>query len=198
MNKTVFTISGRTCSGKTYILNKLLETGKFSKLVTSTTRGKRENEADSDDYYFIQSGFAEHLINTNKFVEYNVYGGQVYGLTRYELAEKLAYDEIPCVILTPNGVTAYKEILAKEGINVKSIFIDCCQELVVDRLTTRTLAESDLNFDVISTVIYRAMSVAINERDWKDQVDWDLYVNADDDRVFETIQNFIESNVSKS
>ena len=191
MSKIVLAISGKTCSGKTFLLNQLLATGKFNKLVTSTTRFQREGEKEGLDYHFIQSSHAEFLIDAGKFIEYNVYGNQVYGLTEIELNDKLAEGKIPCVILTPNGVDAYKKLLfEKFGIRVISVFIDCPQQLLIDRLAKRVLAEETIDFEVLRTTIDRAISVALHEQGWKSYLEWDLVLNSATPNLDEQLINF--------
>lgn len=191
MKNIVVSISGKTCSGKTYLLNQLLKTGLFNKLVTSTTRHPREGEVEASDYHFIPSSLAEHYINGDRFIEYNVYGNQVYGLTDFELQGKLNEDLIPCVILTPNGVNAYKKLLAEKfGITVISVFIDCPQDLLVDRLAKRILEEPQINLDVLKINLDRAISVSLNEQPWKYYREWDLVLSARHSNLAETVIDF--------
>ena len=193
MKNLVVSISGKTCSGKTYLLNQLLKTGLFNKLVTSTTRHPREGEQDSFDYHFIPSSLAEHYIDTNRFIEYNVYGNQVYGLTEFELEGKLKEDLIPCVILTPNGVDVYKKLLAERfGITVLSVFIDCPQEILVDRLAKRILEEPQITLDVLKVNLDRAISVSLNEQSWKNYLEWDLMLSARNNNLVDDVINFIK------
>jgi guanylate kinase len=191
MSNHVITISGKTCSGKTFLLNQLLETGLFNKLVTSTTRHPREGEKSGEDYHFIQSSLAEHYIEKGSFLEYNLYGNQVYGLTKNELISKLGEGKVPCVILTPNGVEAYRKFLAEEfGLTVVSIFIDCPQDLLVDRLVARVLKEPVIDEKVLKVNIDRAISVSLNEQHWRNYLDWDLIVSAKSDGVFDKVIKF--------
>ncbi len=193
MKNLVLTISGKTCSGKTYLLDQLLKTEKFSKLVTSTTRHPRAGENDSLDYHFIQSSLAEHYIDTNRFIEYNVYGNQIYGLTEFELKDKLKEGKIPCAILTPNGALAYKNILtSKFGVEVLSIFIDCHQDLLISRLAKRVLEEPEITFDVLKVSLERAISVSLNEQSWKDYLNWDLVLSAENPNLDAEIINFVK------
>lgn len=46
-------IVGRTCSGKNTYLEHLLSNGDYKKLISYTTRPKRNNEVDGIDYHFI-------------------------------------------------------------------------------------------------------------------------------------------------
>lgn len=179
MNKFVVVISGKTCSGKTYTLEKMLENRNYTKLVTTTTRGQRDGEISGRDYHFIQSSLAEHYLENGHFVESNVHGGQLYGLTKYELKEKLASDKIPCVILTPNGLAPYKELLKPYGVNVLSFYIDCPDDVLFTRLAERTKKDltcgSSDQLAVLKTSLLRVKDMVLKEGDWdsyKDQYDY--------------------------
>jgi len=192
----VVVISGKTCSGKTYALNKMLQNENYTKLVTTTTRAPRDGESEGQDYHFIQSSLAEHYINNDIFLEYNVHGGQVYGLTRFELDGKLKEGKIPCVILTPNGLQPYKEMLAKRGISVLSFYLDCPDEVIFTRLAERTkkdLAWGSLNeIDVLKNSLLRVKDMVLKEGNWdsyKDQYDYVI------DSKEESASHFINNKV---
>ena len=196
MSKFVVVISGKTCSGKTYTLEKMLENQNYTKLVTTTTRAQRDGEISGHDYHFIQSSLAEHYIDKNIFVEYNLHGGQIYGLTRHELAEKLDRDKIPCVILTPNGLAPYKELLKPLGIDVLSFYIDCPDDILFTRLAERTkkdLAWGSLNeLDVLKNSLLRVKDMVLKEGNWdsyKDQYDYVI------DSKEESASHFINNKV---
>ena len=197
MKKYIITISGKTCSGKTYLLNQLLEDESFVKLVTTTTRYPREGEVEGVDYHFIQSSLAEHYINAGKFIESNVHSNQIYGLTEYELSEKLGMDKIPCIILTPNGVELYRRIMPQRGIDVFSVFIDCPIELLVNRLAHRTLENLENSNDklkVLETSFTRAIDVLQKESNWINQeFEWDLILTAGEENLVGQLKSFIRS-----
>jgi guanylate kinase len=191
MTNTIIAICGKTCSGKTHILNQLLSNNNVSKLVTSTNRDKREGEVEGEDYYFITQYQAHDLIERNQFIEFNFYGGKIYGLTKDELNKKLHKYKVPCVILTPEGAISYKELLLARGIDVKTIFIDCPQDILVDRLVKRTLKEKEISEDVLKSLIDRTITMTKNEQNWRSKVTWDLIVTADDQKITESVKNFI-------
>ena len=49
----VIVIMGKSFSGKSYLQNKLVEAG-FPKMITATTRPKRQGEQEGKDYYFVK------------------------------------------------------------------------------------------------------------------------------------------------
>ena len=84
-------ISGTTCAGKGSVIHKLLENHNDILLSTSyTSRPKRENEKDGDDYYFITKEEFENKIKNGDFLEYaEVHKGDYYGTPKKEVLELL-------------------------------------------------------------------------------------------------------------
>ena len=74
-------------AGKTTIVRHLLATNKcltFS--ISATTRGKRPNEVDGKDYYFLSQETFIEKIKQNAFAEYEqVYEGLFYGTLKEEV-----------------------------------------------------------------------------------------------------------------
>lgn len=190
MNKIVIGISGKTCSGKTYLLNRLLETGKFSKLVTSTSRNPRVGEVEGEDYHFITPLQAEKWVHGNGFFEHITFGTEenqkVYGLTYHELDRKIAdTSKIPCVILTPAGQQQYEFLLRKLGIQLVKVLIDAPESVLMERLVSRTtnevvenyLSNQSLNPDFvrekITNAIDRARTITTVESGWAHVLKWD-------------------------
>lgn len=84
-------ISGTTCAGKGSVIHKLLENHNDILLSTSyTSRPKRENEKDGEDYYFISKEEFINKINNGDFLEYaEVHKGDYYGTPKKEVLELL-------------------------------------------------------------------------------------------------------------
>ncbi len=75
--------SGKTTIVKNLISNKVLNLG-FS--VSATSRGKRKNEIEGKDYYFLSKNQFEEKINLNEFVEWEeVYKETFYGTLKSEI-----------------------------------------------------------------------------------------------------------------
>lgn len=121
INNKIYCLVGSTASGKTYLGNKLMETGDFNLLVSVTTRVMREGEVDGLDYYYLDNDAFDELVSTNSFAEYSSYNivkGSIsdksvvrYGLTTGEIESKT--DDKPCiVVVNPDG---YEELALLYG-----------------------------------------------------------------------------------
>jgi len=101
-NKYLLFLTGHFGSGKGWFYdNKIAPTGKFHKLISATTRAKRENEADGRDYYFRdESYFKQNKFATFLFVnkEFRKPGDRkwLYGVPESEMranfGKNLVYD----------------------------------------------------------------------------------------------------------
>ena len=138
---------GKTCSGKTTIANELMKSG-FHKIITTTSRGIRENETQDIDYHFVSTDGFINKINNNEFVEWKSYitkeGIWYYGTTYEELDRA---DDKSILIITPDGL---KELLDK-GYNITSIYIyannNTIKKRLIDRGDNRDEAERRLLAD---------------------------------------------------
>lgn len=124
---------GKTCSGKTTIANELMKSG-FHKIITTTSRGIRENEAQDIDYHFVPNDKFIEKIKNNEFVEWKSYNTVndvwYYGTTYDELQQS---DDKSVLIITPRGL---KELLDK-GYNITSIYIYANNNTIKKRLIDR-------------------------------------------------------------
>ena len=80
MSGTLLIISGPSGVGKTTICKHLVERLEAVLSVSTTTRPRRDNEIEGQDYHFVTRPEFERLLEQGAFLEYaQVYGGQYYG-----------------------------------------------------------------------------------------------------------------------
>ncbi len=129
----IVALVGESGSGKTtlanYVLSKECENANLKKVVTYTTRPKRDLEVDGVDYYFINDNQFKQMI-VDDFVEFNCYRGWKYGT-------KINFDDgdDKVVILTPAGVRNLKVYLKnhpeiKEKVLVVYLCVDRSSRLI--------------------------------------------------------------------
>lgn len=131
----VIILIGKTCSGKTILLNKLVEDYKFKKITTYTTRPMRPDETQNITYHFISEDDFKHRIDSGFFAEWKTYN-TVFGLWYYGTAlEDLENaDDKTAIILTPDG---YRDIVSKLSKKPKVIYIYANNSTIKQRLLSR-------------------------------------------------------------
>lgn len=109
-------IVGESASGKTTLANNLAaHDGKYKKIVTYTTRPKRDGERDGVDYHFVTESTFEELSKRQFFAEVNQYRNWKYGTA---IADCVDTNETVAV-LTPAGLRALK----KQGVKTLSVYL---------------------------------------------------------------------------
>lgn len=159
----VLIIVGASASGKS-TLAKSIETRlpNFSRIVTYTTRPKRENEIDGIDYHFISEETFDGMIKQDVFVEHASYRGWKYGT-----AINFGNNENKIVVLTPAGARAFRRYRDKHpelNIEVLVTYLD------VDRRSRLIkMLERDLDVD---ECIRRSMSDVGQFDSFEDEADF--------------------------
>src|SRR4051794_17910005 len=82
MNKgpILIIIAGGSGTGKTTVETLLTRDPNIVKIISTTTRPKREREEHGKDYYFISKEEFETELNKGKFLEHVIYDGNYYGI----------------------------------------------------------------------------------------------------------------------
>ena len=121
-------IIGPSASGKTQIVNKLIENYNMKKMVTYTTRPMRQHEVDGLDYHFISVDDFQKKIKEGFFLEYVNYNNNYYGTSKNSLSS----DKV--VILESEGLKKY---INEARNQIKIVFIRCSKEIRRIRMTSR-------------------------------------------------------------
>ena len=75
-------VSGPSGVGKTTVAKELVESGTMERVVTATTRARRDDERDGVDYYFLTKKDFESKIENGEFLEFAEVHGNLYGTPR--------------------------------------------------------------------------------------------------------------------
>lgn len=122
LGKIIF-VMGTTGAGKGTLISILRSRHpELSYPVSVTTREKRENEVDGENYYFISKEKFDEMIVNEDLLEYAfVHNKGYYGTSKKVILDGLKKGDLMVRELDYQGLIKIKKILPKE--NYKSIFI---------------------------------------------------------------------------
>ena len=167
---SLIVICGWSGSGKTTIANILQKQYGYHRIITYTTRSKREQEKNGQEYHFISRDAFQKMIDQKAFFEWTYFNDAYYGSIKkdYERPKSV-------VILDPAGV---KKILS---IFPDSLVFQLClsKELARKRLAQRKeqtknmekrLSMDEKAFAQLDAFGDRILSIHIEEKDQVEDV----------------------------
>ncbi|MDR0556095.1 MAG: guanylate kinase [Holosporaceae bacterium] len=117
----IFVISGPSAVGKTSVVNDILRRDRtLSRVVTCTTRQKRDSEKEGVDYFFLSKEKFLREIKEKKLIEFSQIYGNYYGVTFSALMEKINTAQDAILVVNWEGFLKIKEVTIG---NVYGIFI---------------------------------------------------------------------------
>lgn len=127
----ILALFGESGAGKDTVLNGLLEeNSSFHRIVSCTTRPKRENEIDGKDYNFVTLVEMLENIENNEMLEYTVFNNWYYGT----MLSTLHPDKINVGVFDIAGVC---NILKDKRLEVVPIYIYCDDKKRLQRALAR-------------------------------------------------------------
>ena len=128
----ILVISGPSGVGKSTIINNLNREDGLYFSVSYTTRPIRKNEKHGVDYFFVDKEIFDRMVKESCFVEYEEYGGYMYGTSIDELSK--VKDKKGIILdLEVNGAI---KVLSKYS-NSVGIFVDIDNTELLSRLKLR-------------------------------------------------------------
>lgn len=158
MTKKLFTLTGPSCSGKTTLIRKLLETGHFSEVVSFTSRQPRGGEKYGVDYYFKTPAQCEALVAEGKTAEAINFKGNWYGITKDEIDHRFESNKTPIVIVEPKGL---KQLHG--NYNCFVTYVDCDLETLYTRFLSRFRLTEEPN---IAYEAKRVAAIYLEHKEW--------------------------------
>lgn len=128
-------LTGPSGSGKSTISNEL----NLHRMVTTTTRTRREGEVNGVDYYFTTEEQFSAMVNKGEFIEYAKFGENYYGLTKKEYSSKLKTGDT-IIVCDPQGVRHHKKI----NPDAISLFVMTAKENVEAQLKERGDSDAEI------------------------------------------------------
>lgn len=158
----IVVLSGPSGSGKSTIVNRLVAESpvRLVKMVSATTRPRRENETDGADYYFLTPEEFEARRRRDEFVEYEEVfaSGYWYGTLKSELARAQQLGGWAFLEIDVNGALRVME----QYPSAISIFLRTPSEAVFEQRLRDRGTESE-------EVIQRRLQAARNELKFADR-----------------------------
>lgn len=179
----LFIITGPSGAGKREVISRISQFGlKFLKVVTYTTREKRQGETESKSYNFVSKGDFEQAARKGEFLEWSEVHGNLYGSKKEDTDKALKTNGIVLIETDPAGARQIK----KQRPAVTTIFVmPPSYEDLKKRLTTLTDKE-------IKT------RIEIGKKELEKLLDWDYLVVYEDgklDRAAEDMIRIIKENL---
>lgn len=117
MNKIVF-IVGESGSGKSYLQENLIREypDTYTRIISTTSRDRREGEIDGLHYHFRNKSKFEELINQDSLLQHVEFGGNYYGT---QMSEYRQSQDIGLFICTTEGVNDTIKGLSDKGITLE-------------------------------------------------------------------------------
>lgn len=136
----IIVLLGASGSGKSTIENGLVDNYGYEKIVSYTTRKKRDGETNGKDYHFIDNEAFKSALAHGLFIEY-----EEYSQDRYYGTLKTDYtDGDKVVVLTPNGLRQLKKHC--DGLDIFSVLVEASLGTRVKRYIDRCGVDS-FNYD---------------------------------------------------
>lgn len=196
---TLITLTGPTASGKSYLLEKLVERG-FARIVSTTTRLPRKGEREGIDYFFISEEESKKIEALDGFAELVEFQGVRYGVTRHEFASKMTGESPPIIIFTPDGLEQYGTLCKENGWGMFTVYVHVVEYKRIARLNERTIQDLLENVqcsndykttinNLVTQHTNRILSITDVERRWSNVRLWDAIVPGDDiEKAIENIR----------
>ncbi|MDD5198023.1 MAG: guanylate kinase [Candidatus Gracilibacteria bacterium] len=148
MNKIppILILSGPSGVGKTTVWETLhmRNVDRLEKIVTTTTRTKRDGEIEGKHYYFLSRETFESRIDLGDMIEYALVHGNYYGSTFAELERITKLGKYPLYIIDPQGMVHLKPLLQHRGYVIQTFFLlPPSVEELRSRLSGRGTEQSD-------------------------------------------------------
>lgn len=115
----IIVLVGESASGKTTLANMLEKEYGYERVVTYTTRPKREGERDGIDYHFITPEKYKEYVAEDKFLEHAYYRGWGYGTLKFNF---LSSDN-KVLVLTPAGARALKRLIDSHYNRTRNLWV---------------------------------------------------------------------------
>jgi guanylate kinase len=143
---TLIIIAGGSGTGKTTVESLLAQDPNIVKIVSTTTRPKREGEENGKDYYFISKEEFEDELAKGRFLEHVIYDGNYYGIHGKVIDLILGNQKKNGVIIVDvDGFRQIKKYCQEKGYNTISYWFKSeNREKMVEHMKKRGTGDSEI------------------------------------------------------
>ena len=139
---TALVIAGASCSGKTTVVNSILEKHQSFELSRSVTTRAPRGDGNDGEYIYLNRESFEGEIGKGNILEYTEYSGELYGTPYSEICRISESGKTPVLILDLNGVAS---IMASDKVNACTVYIYDDIDVIDKRLYERYLGTPSLD-----------------------------------------------------
>ncbi len=139
---TIYIIAAASGTGKTSLVKALAES--LSNIITSisyTTRPKRKNEHDSENYFFITEEQFEKMISQQAFLEYAQVFGHYYGTAKKWVEQQIANGVDVILEIDWQGAEQIKKLIPH---SISIFILPPSIEELKNRIKTRNLDDAKI------------------------------------------------------
>jgi guanylate kinase len=197
MKNTILIIAGPSCSGKSYLAQKLISEGGYQEAVSTTTRSPRVGEENGIHYNFKTRSEFEEMMKKNMFVETAEIRGNLYGVSRAEYETLFSSNKTPVIVCDPEGVVSNFNYCLEQNWSPVSLFIDVDLSSAISRFYERYILEIKGNKESADDMAKNMTLAILNETSWKKYTKYDSFEKAssneaDAERIKSNIISHIE------
>ena len=180
-------ISGLSAAGKGTIAKELIiRHDDFVLSISATTREKRGNEIDGEDYFFVSIDKFEDMIKKDELIEYACYVNNFYGTPKKYVEDKLK-----------SGKNVILEIEMQGALQIKKIYNDAVLIFFIPK-DAKTQRERLINRKRESLEqIEERIKQAIIDAEYARQYDY-IIVNDDIEKAIQDVESVVKGTYDKS
>ena len=137
MDKRILIICGKSASGKDTLLNRVVDELGYKRIISTTTRPKRDGEVDGVDYHFVTEEEFKRKINNGEMLEFRAYKVLEDGKDTiwYYGTEKISVGDDHWVgVLDISGAKAWRNVYKDQ---VAVMMLTCPDDIRTDRAKKR-------------------------------------------------------------
>jgi guanylate kinase len=130
----IFVFTGPNGAGRKTVAEMAGLTLNIKQVLSYTTRSRRPNEVEEEDYYFISREAFETAQQSGQFIEVIEFGGNLYGIKNEDIENQLQASGCIYLILNREGANILKKLY---GDKVVRIFIYADRDELIARQQER-------------------------------------------------------------